>query len=797
MGKPLLTLILAFIFGLALAPWGSSNSALPPLILSLLLALSSLVFILFRYLKFSFFLLCLSFFFFAPFWYHQRQELPPHHFMHLNLPKDKIYVEGIVNQPSEEIALGEADEEGEVPTKTRIYLSIDRIKFQGFAKEITGTIRVTILECKKSYHYGDKIGLWAKIKRVRNYKNPGAFDFEGYMRCRGIYHTAWIKDDSEITLFLEKEINPFLAKIYYLQEKILSSLGAPLGHPEGPILRALVLGDRSGLTPQVNQAFIDSGTYHILAISGMNVAAVGFSAFVFLRLLWFSRKGAALGSMFLVNFYALLAGGSPSVIRAALMASLFFVALILERETEIYTILALSAFIILLLNPLYLFDIGFLLTFSATLAIVYAVPRFPCPWKSKPAVWLWDSLLVTLAASSGVIPILAYHFNRLSWVGILANLIVVPLSYLITVLGMAAGFLSLLVPPWGVNWLIKLTGFLVSLLYQSTAFFADWPAASFRIYTPTIMMIIFFYISIYSLSNIRKHFNYKILFAAGFSFFLFLVIFKILTPYFHRDLRITFLDVGQGECTLVELPRGKVVMIDGGGSYTQDFDVGERVVAPYLWHQWIRKIDLLIISYTAPDHIGGLPFILEHFAVKEVWDTSRKARGSRLYWEVKSLIRRKKIKYREVYAGDFREEGEVVLKVLHPPKDFVREVKSNTQGWVKNLSLAIKIDYRGYAFLFPGDIDLEEEAQLLSQQELFCQLLKVPRHGAKTSCSYSFLSRVAPQIAVISVGEGNRFHYPAVEPQERLQSIGAKLYRTDLMGAIRVELKEGKIRVEP
>jgi competence protein ComEC len=265
---------------------------------------------------------------------------------------------------------------------------------------------------------------------------------------------------------------------------------------------------------------------------------------------------------------------------------------------------------------------------------------------------------------------------------------------------------------------------------------------------------------------------------------LFLVFFTVLISYpfpsLSKNLKLTFIDVGQGESILVEFPGRKKMLIDGGGHPEGTFDIGEHVVSPFLWEKGIKKIDYLFLTHAHPDHLNGLIAVARNFKIGEYWETFSPLESDP-YTEFKrslsSFVSRKRL-----FRGYSHHEGKVRIEVLHPEKGepYVYTISNDH-------SLVLRLSYNQISFLLPGDIGMDAEKKILeSLGQIKSQVLKSPHHGSPSSSSEAFLDRVSPEIVVISVGDGNRYGFPSQEILERYKKIGAKVYRTDVHGAVEV-----------
>jgi competence protein ComEC len=712
------------------------------------------------------------------------------------------------------------------PERTRLVVEVTRLRLGETWVAATGQARLTVLGEPLEVAYGDEVRGSFRLRRPRRFDNPGAFDYPAYLATQGIFLEGWTREPVETVT--ASRGSPILAAIFRLRGLLLRRLDAAMPAPQAGLLKATVLGDRSGLSPEMNQAFLDSGTYHILAISGLNVSLLAGALFGLFRLLRASPRLAAVASALLVTLYAALAGGSASVIRAAVMADTYLLAVILDRRGDHLNSLALSALALLWWNPRFLFDVGFQLTYLATLGILLALPRCEAVLGRLPRLVRWplESVVITLAATLMTLPILAMAFNRVAPVGILANLPIVPLSGLITGLGTAASAL-LLVTPAGLAWLNHVNGWLVDLLFGAARWFAAWPWSTLRVYTPTPGMLVAYYslgaawllgeAPVRPPEGIRpareKRGNpaeprnapgqrgrrrWARWIAAGCGLLVLIqVVLQLYPPEGTSRVRITLLDVGQGEAIFLEFPEKRRMLVDTGGVAGDRFDIGARVVAPFLLHEWVGRLDVLVLTHGQADHIAGAPSVLRSFSVGEVWSAYPHSPSFTLLW-VQEYLRHRRIPHRIVSADSpLIRWGGATIQVLHPAAWMshdgqgrpVRPPRPNDG------SLVLRVGIGDQAALLTGDIEREGETALLRRPTAIrAQVLKVPHHGSRTSSAPEFLGAVRPEVALVSVGYRNRFHHPHPDVVERYDALGVRVMRTDLDGAITVEMTPGGIR---
>ncbi|MFQ5881326.1 MAG: DNA internalization-related competence protein ComEC/Rec2 [Candidatus Methylomirabilales bacterium] len=702
----------------------------------------------------------------------------------------KVKLQGVIVSPPETFPPGGGWRRQE---RVRFLVRAEEITLEGVRYPATGGVRLSIIDPVQEYRYGHRVRGSFRLRRPRGYWNPGAFNYRRYALTRGFHLEGWGRDGGEVRILDREGGGRILQRVSDLRETMLKRIRFGFPEEEGGMLRAIILGDRSGLSKEVREVFLTSGTYHILVISGLHVGFLASLLFFLTRCLRLPLAAGGLFTVLGVVLYALLSGGSPPVVRATLMTSLYLLALIVGRERDLYNTLAVAAFLLLLWNPLYLFDAGFQLTFAATGAILVAVQRFDLSGLSRPWRWVMISLLASTAATVGTLPILALHFNRASLIGILANLLIVPLGGLLTALGMGYSLLLLFLPN-GIPLLQVAVSSLARGMMNAASLFGSLPLASIRLYTPTPVMVLTSY-SLLGLLVFPKFRRRRL--ALGVTTLLLLgqVGWKLYPPE-RRGLQATFLDVGQGDAIFLELPGHQTMLVDAGGSFDDRFDIGERVVAPYLWYRWVRRLDVVVLSHPQPDHIKGLKAVLENFPVGEVWEPGYPSTSSTYRW-LQAFVRENGIPLRRITRGErIPLRAGVMVTALHPPRPFLLHREARPSAIVNNNSLVLRIDHAELRLLLTGDIEKEAEGSLLDAGvDLQADLLKVPHHGSRGSSSEPFLRRVRPRWAVVQAGFQNSFGHPHRETLIRYGAQGILVLRTDRDGAVMFQLLGGEVTI--
>jgi competence protein ComEC len=756
----------------------------------------------------------------------------------------------IDNQPSQ------------ISNRTKFDLRVATLDADNKSHAVSGLLRVTVVGEPPNINMGDKIHFYARMRSITNFKNPGGFDYKRYMVFKGILATAYVRADN-LRIIKKSRPTGMLAAVNRVRSQFAHLVGKA-GSPEVQgVLKALIIGDRTQIFDTTRQAFNRAGVAHLLAISGLHVGIVATVAFAFfnwltgwnkalLRRAW-TRKSAALISLVPVITYGMVAGLSPSTQRAVLMVSVFLMTFLLSKEQDSTNTLALAALVILMADPPALFSISFQLSFTTVFAIIYGFSAIqnlgflqPVPenrsWPERMGFRLVAFFWVSLFAIGGSLPLVAFYFNQISLVGLAANFLVVPLVGFIAIpLGLAAFFLTPLSTTLALGCLkagsVSLAGAL-----DIIKFFAHLPFAAVKTITPSILEVVCYYILGWAVLNLIRpspSYSAKVkvgmpddagstktgngsiaprLAAAGgarrlpsrkwarIGLILTLLIlaadscYWLYQRFWHPDLRVTIIDVGNGSAALLEIPGGRTIMIDGGGfSDHASFDVGSRIIAPLLWQKKIMTVDLLILSHPNSDHLNGLIYLADHFNVKSLWSNGE-PRSTKGYRKLMQVCDRRGI-HLPAYADMDHEYrlGGVHLELLYPPRDFLDRQEPGHWRNSNNNSLVVKVAFADTSFLFPGDImaAAEEELMSLADDRLASTVLIVPHHGSRSSSSQQFIQEVNPQAVVVSCGRNSRFKFPHHEVLDRYRDLGADIFRTDINGAVQLTSDGQHVMVKP
>jgi competence protein ComEC len=556
---------------------------------------------------------------------------------------------------------------------------------------------------------------------------------------------------------------------------IHARLARELPPVSGALLEGLLIGERRALPPGLVADFRAAGVLHVLAISGFNVGLVAGAAFFVLRLLRLPRRLAAGGVLGALVVFVAVVGSQPSVLRATVMGGLGLVALLCARESPAWNALAGALLGLLALAPESLHDPGLQLSFAATAGLLHLTPAGVAalaPLLPRP---LAAGLAASLAAQLAVVPLAVLHWSQLSLAGVVSNLVVVPLAAALSVLGVAALLLAT-VSDTLAHLVFQCAWGLLLVLRWTVRAAASLPGAMVPVPAPPAAAVAAALgaLVLWPLARGRRGRVAAAALAAG-------AIVATAAGY-RADgrLHVVALDVGQGEAILVRAPDGRALLVDTGPGGPGRLDRGERIVLPVLRRLGVRRLAALAVTHGDPDHAGGLASVLAGIGVDEVWVPVGSEGAA---WQ--APIDDAGVPRRGLARGDRRTLGPLAVTVLHPARD---AEPGGGRGAANRGSLALRLEWGEVALVLTGDAETPAEREWLAGDlPLGAALLKVGHHGSRHGTSAAFLDRVAPRLAVISAGARNPFGHPSPATLARLAAAGARIYRTDLDGAVEVE----------
>lgn len=692
----------------------------------------------------------------------------------------------------------------------------------------TGEVLVYTERISPDVQVGAQVRLRCNFRRTQPFKNPGTTLYALRKKSEGIAASCHLADPSWLTVIAPPA--PGLSKLGNSWiERAAQRLGDLSDLPQVTgLLRALILGEGYALESERWEQFRRVGVIHLLVVSGLHVGAV--TLFLYLGLSWLLRRSSwlalrvpiwrmsallAMGGCWL---YVVMTGCRIPAMRAAILATIMLAAICIERRRDLPSALALAMIVVLLGQPLALWLPSFQLTFVAVIALMVWGSRLA--GENRPAEHvgigrhLRTLVAMTIAAMIGVMPLVAYHFHQTSLMGIVTNLFLVPLVSLILV---PLGLVFLLFAPWWPS-LAEIIGVPLSkaaeLLLNVVGWADQWSAGWQIHFTPMLSEIVLWYVVWLLLFLFRgsgfgfrgSWFGFR---GSGFGVrglwlrcgLVGLVIIclgvsltaRVGAHMGKQPFRLTFVDVAQGLAIVAQFPNRAIYVIDGGGVSGSSFDMGRFVLAPFLYRSQIDHVDALIMTHHHPDHYQGLVYLGEHFGPAVLYSNGSAADESDVVWP-DSMMRLKTagIKQKVLSATTPAwEEGGVKLRVLHPVSGTGQDQLSENDR-----SLVIELTHQNNRFLITGDLEQEGELALVKSGELGAvDLVQVPHHGSDTSSTPEWLKIVKPKYAVISCGRHNRYGFPSPDVIAAYEKRGAKVYRTDLQGAITVESDGTKLEI--
>jgi len=641
-----------------------------------------------------------------------------------------------------------------------------------------------------------KIIFNGEFEKPTKQRNKGGFDYSKYMYSQNLYGSIFVKNEKNIEKMEVEKLN----LISFIQKSIYASIEKLLPKDQLGILLGMLIGDTFYISDEIEESFKLSGITHLLAVSGSNITyIIVITKFLFNKILGKSISNYI--TIIMIILFVLISGASPSVVRAGIMAIILILSEILARQPNTISSVAFTALLILLYNPLIIYDIGFILSFGGTIGIILLNPlvkeflNYKLSFFSqfKLVRYIFDMLSVTVSAQIILLPVMWYFFNNISIISIITNLLVGPFVGVITILGLIIYFLSVFFNP-----LAKILSYsvyvLISLIIFISKVCSKIPFGNLTLPTPSILFIITYYLiislPIIKIKKAERDYDNAI------NILKFVVVIligiQIVSEFIPKKyIDINIIDIGQGDSTLIKTNNYNI-LIDGGGSENSDYDVGESILIPYLLDNTNGIIDLMIISHFHEDHAEGCLSVLEKLSVRKII-IGMQPKNTELYKRLLKISKEKEIPIIILTKGDVIELDNVKLEILFPKKELESEDLNNN-------SLVIRLDYKEISMLFTGDIEEKTENILVSESEknniIDVDILKVAHHGSKTSSTDNFLKMVTPQIAVISLGENNKFGHPAKEVIKRMEKLDCLIYRTDIFGEISLRVyNTGKIRV--
>jgi competence protein ComEC len=705
-------------------------------------------------------------------------------------------------------------------TYTNLRLAVESLAQKGSKEQPVRGLALVHAPLYPRYRYGDRLQVEGRPETPPTIQT---FSYREYLARQGI-HT--LISYPRITLLARDQGSPFWAALYAFKERAQEAIARLVPEPQAALLSGILLGAESGIPRDLYERFNATNTSHIIVISGSNISLV-VALLMALGARVGSKRGAALLAIGGVALYTILVGANVAVVRAAFMGGLAILALYLGRQATALISLMASAIVLTALNPLALWDLGFQLSFAATAGLILLAPplteafsgllsrKLSGEWLKETTRFLQEALMVTLAAQVATTPLLLAAFGRLSPVSLLTNFLILPVQPLVMIGGAIATVVGLIpfVEPVArvLAWIPWLALAYTTTVVEGTA---RLPCASLEVGRPTTWVIILFYgvllstVGLHQLGPERRRVLWErmthpgigpvspptrqpgqsektatvghrhTILLTGFPAMLAILAWIAVFSLPDGRLHMIFLDVGQGDAIFIQTPSGRQILIDGGPTPSAVLDrLGQHM--PF----WDRSLDLVILTHPDIDHLAGLIPVLERYQVGQILESAAGGERNPYYAQWQALVSEKGVSVQQAIAGMVVELRDgVIIEVLNPPPG----AQSDREG-DNDLSIAVRLTMGQASFLLTGDTEAKGEGWMLaSRRPVHSAVLKVSHHGSGNATTTPFLEVVRPQLAVISVGAGNRFGHPAPEVLERLEKAGVQVLRTDQQGTIEI-----------
>lgn len=678
----------------------------------------------------------------------------------------------------------------------------ERASVTGYVVNAIGSGYIVLCQNEKILVYandsdlapGNLVELSGALRVTLPMRNPGGFDEKTYFAARGVYCKLV---NAQYTVTGQK--NDFFTYLYDLRLRLAAVYDYCLNERYAGVAKAIILGDRANLPDDIKTNYSAAGIYHVLAISGLHISVIGLFLNAVLKKITRKSVSGFVTVAFLVC-YCLLTGASPSTVRAVIIASVFILGDLIYKKSDALTSLAFAALCILAYSPFYLWDAGFLLSFSAVLGVLALTRPISILFLyigAKNALfkrffansYIKTYLSASCAAFLSVLCVCTSFLPRFGLYAVIINAALLPTFSLLVITGLITGLLGLI----SLNAAVFTAGapyFLLSFYDLVVNSFAKLPFNTVLTgYIPpylTFFYYAFLCVSAFCLLKAPRARRYKKYAALGFLCLLCAIYARFFAP---EPFYLTMLDVGHGDCFVLK-KNNFCAVIDGGGrlNVPPGNNTGAKTLAPYLDYLGVSKVDFAVITHSDYDHAAGVAELLTLKPVKTLYLSEFSDGANPMYNTVMEAAAANNTTVAYLKQNEIIDERYILITCLSP--DIGRVYTDENDQ-----SLVLRIDYKNASFLLTGDITQNAENYLCADNRVKCDVLKLSHHGSGGSNSENFLKTVSPAIALASYSQYNNYGLPNADVMRRIVQTGAVLYETSKSGAVIITVKGGKLIV--
>ena len=668
-------------------------------------------------------------------------------------------------------------------------------------------------ELMKKLEFGTQIKLVGEYTAPEGQRNFKGYSYKEYLMTKEIYGTVKIENPNDVETIKKNQSNFFEKMINKVANLLKRKVEILLPENSASLLKGILLGDCTDISSDVKENFKECNLSHMLAVSGAHLSYLIIGINIILSKKIFGKRASKIITIFGIIIFMNITNMSPSIERAGISSIICIIASLIHRKPDSINAVAIAVLCTVIKNPLSILNVGMQLSYAGTLSLLmFANGReennsreiIENSEKGKNIKkYLVESIKVTLCANILIMPLTIYKFNTISLNFILANLVAGSLLGLSLILGLimlVTSFVSLNIAKF-ISFILNI---ILIILMKSTKLISQIPYSNITVITPYLISIVIIYTITFlgyyiaKSPELRKKLkvNKKLIIKTiAIVLSITIIIVATLNVLEEKKLKLYFVDVGQGDCTYLKTPSKKNILIDGGGNRDKEkYDVGKKVLLPYLLDRRVKKLDYIIVSHFDADHAQGLEAVIQNIKVKNII-VCKQASDSVLYQEIIKLCKKKDVNIITVKRGQtIKIDKYVHFEILHPGDIMLDDGKGGLNANAIVAKMYCTIKNKTTTIMFTGYIEekAEEELVKIYGDKLKADILKVAHHGSKTSSTAEFLKCVSPKIALIGVGKDNTFGHPNSGVLSRLEDINAKIYRTDKFGEITVTISKSK-----